>query len=185
MTRKAEIDACRRICPVCRDAFYVKKPSQKQRCCGHSCAFSEFGDRVRTASNAPEARARNADARRGGGKGYVKRGGRHEHRAVAEEKLGRALLPGEIAHHKDENKQNNDPDNIEVLPSQAEHARLHFAGKKRPPKTHCKRGHALTPENTRITSIGRRSCLTCARAYDREWQKSKRRESHENPQAVR
>lgn len=43
------------------------------------------------------------------------RGYAYEHRLVAEQKLGRRLLPGEVAHHKDENKQNNDPDNLEVL----------------------------------------------------------------------
>jgi len=31
-----------------------------------------------------------------------------EHILVLEEKLGRSLLPNEVSHHKDENKQNND-----------------------------------------------------------------------------
>lgn len=31
-------------------------------------------------------------------------------------------------------------------------------------KTHCKRGHELTPENTRIVGKGRRNCRTCQRA---------------------
>lgn len=53
------------------------------------------------------------------------RGYAYEHRVVAEEKLGRRLLPGEIAHHKDEDKTNNHPDNIEVVASHAEHHVLH------------------------------------------------------------
>lgn len=67
------------------------------------------------------------DARRGTGTKtkYVKRGGRHEHRAVAEAAIGRKLLPGEIVHHDDENTRNNAPGNLIVLPSQAEHARIH------------------------------------------------------------
>ena len=46
------------------------------------------------------------------------------HRVVAEEMLGRALLPGEIVHHKDGDKWNNAPENLEVM-TQAEHARIH------------------------------------------------------------
>ena len=33
---------------------------------------------------------------------------------VMEEELGRKLLPGEIVHHKDENKRNNDKNNLEL-----------------------------------------------------------------------
>jgi len=50
---------------------------------------------------------------------------RDEHRLVMEEKLGRKLAMDEIVHHKDENKENNNLDNLE-LTNRAEHARLHF-----------------------------------------------------------
>lgn len=33
-------------------------------------------------------------------------------------------------------------------------------------KTHCKRGHEFTPENTYIPPSGKRYCLTCKRAAD-------------------
>lgn len=59
-------------------------------------------------------------------KTYRKVGQRHEHRTVAEQKLGRPLLPGEIVHHEDLDKRNNAPGNLEVM-TQAEHARLHHA----------------------------------------------------------
>jgi len=55
---------------------------------------------------------------------YVKYKGRHMHRVVAEIKLGRPLERTEVVHHKDHNKWNNHPDNLEVM-TQAEHARIH------------------------------------------------------------
>ena len=76
----------------------------------------------------PEVRQKLSDIRTGTGnkKSYPKNKGRHVHRTRAEEKIGRALLPGEVVHHVDGNKQNNNLDNLEVLPNQAEHARQHF-----------------------------------------------------------
>lgn len=37
-----------------------------------------------------------------------------EHRLVMEKVLGRYLVPGEIVHHKDSDRANNDPDNLEL-----------------------------------------------------------------------
>jgi hypothetical protein len=39
--------------------------------------------------------------------------------------LGRPLEPGEIVHHIDHDKRNNDPANLQVM-TQAEHMRLHL-----------------------------------------------------------
>jgi len=49
------------------------------------------------------------------------------HRQVMEEKLGRKLKPGELVHHKDENKLNNDPDNLE-LSNSIKHGKHHYKG---------------------------------------------------------
>lgn len=57
---------------------------------------------------------------------YRKLYGRHAHRVVAEEMLGRPLQRNEIVHHIDGNKHNNDPSNLQVM-SQADHLRLHHA----------------------------------------------------------
>lgn len=48
------------------------------------------------------------------------RGYAYEHRLVAEKKIGRRLLPTEDVHHRDGNKQNNAPENLDVV-TRAEH----------------------------------------------------------------
>ena len=68
---------------------------------------------------------RNARLNTGKGKTYTKTYGRHTHRIVAEQKLGRPLKPGEVVHHIDGNKRNNNPENIMVFASQALHAKWH------------------------------------------------------------
>lgn len=52
-----------------------------------------------------------------------------EHRVVAEEILGRPLKDGEVVHHIDRNRRNNDPSNIIVFESRAAHSRFHQGGK--------------------------------------------------------
>lgn len=56
---------------------------------------------------------------------YPKIFGTHAHRILAEEVIGRPLKKGEVVHHKDGNPRNNLIDNLEVLSSQVEHAKLH------------------------------------------------------------
>ena len=50
------------------------------------------------------------------------------HMIVAEEKLGRYLLPEEVVHHKDLNKLNNNPNNLMVFASNSDHSRFHASG---------------------------------------------------------
>lgn len=70
------------------------------------------------------AKLRKVRLGQGEGKSYEKTYGRHTHRIVAEEKLGRPLRAGEIVHHVDGNKRNNHPDNLRVM-TQSEHLALH------------------------------------------------------------
>jgi hypothetical protein len=54
----------------------------------------------------------------------MSRGYAYKHRLVAEKKLGRRLKKKEQVHHKDENRQNNVPSNLEVCTHQ-EHKLYH------------------------------------------------------------
>lgn len=76
----------------------------------------------------PETREklRNARLDSGAGVTYAKQYGRHEHRIVAEQLLGRELKPGEVVHHVDGDKRNNAPNNIMVFESQSEHMKWHL-----------------------------------------------------------
>lgn len=51
---------------------------------------------------------------------------RRTHRVVAEQLLGRPLLPTEVVHHRDGDGQNNAPENLVVLSSQRQHASIEY-----------------------------------------------------------
>ncbi len=53
----------------------------------------------------------------------------YEHRLVFEKQIGRFLLRSEKLHHKDDNRLNNHPDNLELV-SEKDHQRLHAGWKK-------------------------------------------------------
>lgn len=74
---------------------------------------------------------RKARLNTGEGKTYEKTFGRHTHRIVAEQMIGRPLKPGEVVHHINENKRDNRPENLMVFASQADHARWHIMERRR------------------------------------------------------
>lgn len=55
-----------------------------------------------------------------------------QHRHVMEQELGRKLRPGEIVHHKNENRADNRPENLELVSSQSEHISHHHGRKCEP-----------------------------------------------------
>lgn len=71
------------------------------------------------------------------------------HRIVAEIKLGRLLRPGEVAHHIDEDKLNNSPENIEVLSKPAHTSK------------HSRRGRTMSALK----------CMNCGESFEREKRK--------------
>jgi len=48
------------------------------------------------------------------------------HRWMAEKKLGRSLVEGEVVHHIDRNKRNNYPYNLYICRNQSYHFQLHL-----------------------------------------------------------
>jgi hypothetical protein len=72
--------------------------------------------------------------------GYRKFLGRHEHRLIAEQMLGRKLMQGEIVHHIDGNKSNNAWSNLLVM-TQSEHCKTHNFGHHPGAQRGAKHGH--------------------------------------------
>lgn len=132
-------DAHARCKGLCNKHYHVLKCLRKMKPCACGCGEQtsntfKWGHHTRLFSSDEQARrGRQNDGSkqrdRGACEGYRKVGGRHEHRTVAERKIGRPLQPGEIVHHADENKRNNTPSNLEVM-TQSEHARRHALARR-------------------------------------------------------
>lgn len=92
-----------------------------------SAHMSELNYRLNPSRMNFSTRAKLSVLKRGRGKGktYAKSFGIHTHRIIAERILGRKLRPGEVVHHIDGNKRNNNPNNLMVFKNQAEHAKWH------------------------------------------------------------
>ena len=106
-------------CAVCEMEFEVR-PSKGLRAkyCSLKCKQT-FSGRLGGSVRGEQMKASSKKL------SYPKIGGRHAHRIVAEEILGRSLRPGEVVHHEDEDKQNFSKNNLIVFPSQAAHAKYH------------------------------------------------------------
>lgn len=61
--------------------------------------------------------------------GFDSSGYAPEHRIVMHDRLGRALCPGEVVDHIDGDRLNNEPSNLRVFPSNADHLRATLKGR--------------------------------------------------------
>lgn len=93
------------------------------------------------------------------------------HRVAYEWAVG-PIPEGLHVDHTCRNRACVNPDHLEAV-TQDENNRRAAAIKRS--RTHCSEGHEYTPENTRMVR-GARKCVTCTRAYGREWMARKRRE---------
>jgi hypothetical protein len=171
-----------RACEQCGTAF---KGKSRQRFCGKVCSLKARSVVMHELAASPEAQAKRLAtlAANHPSTYYAKRNGRHQHRVVAEQMLGRPLRSDEVVHHIDENKRNNDPSNLRVM-TQAEHMREHGLAAPgisipwkpwgwQTAKTHCPSGHEYTAENTITRAVGSRVCRTCNRARNQAFKKRK------------
>lgn len=118
------------VCDEC--GIEIKMPPSqfkrsKNHFCSKKCHMIFMNRELNPTRMTDEVREkiRNSRLGTGDGKSYEKTYGKHTHRIVAEQKIGRSLKKGEIVHHIDGNKRNNDPSNLMII-TQSEHCALHF-----------------------------------------------------------
>jgi len=105
-------------CHLCGQFFRFNITAKRNWYCGVLC-------RQRGNSRLSAEKRGNMQRGRGERHRYTKLNGRHEHRIVMEQILGRKLRRGEIVHHKDGNGRNNVPNNLELL-TQSQHIKRHY-----------------------------------------------------------
>jgi hypothetical protein len=98
-----------------------------QRLYKHESPHDSANEDMNPTRMSSETRYKLRQARSGKGRcdGYSKIYNKAAHRVIAEKKLGRPLRDGDIVHHRDENKYNNNPDNLWLFSSQSAHAKHH------------------------------------------------------------
>lgn len=125
----------RSVCFRCGKVFerYPGKQKNKRTFCSRKCYNAQLGEdnltrRVNQKGGLTvEERKKIGDSRRGkhNGRTYEKYLGQHKHRIIMADMIGRPLKPKEIVHHIDGDVRNNNPKNLMLFPSQAEHLEWH------------------------------------------------------------
>ncbi|KKK65549.1 hypothetical protein LCGC14_2973040 [marine sediment metagenome] len=73
------------------------------------------------------------------------------HRWVMEEHLGRRLIKGEVVHHIDEDKSNNEINNLLLFPTKGAHTKFHYEEK----------GYLIAVKNKKKLIDGKLKCFKC------------------------
>lgn len=123
------------VCEKCGKTVYRHKCQVlKHVFCSRECSreylshkMTEMNEKLNPDRMTPGTRKKLREARLGTGDGvtYEKTYGRHTHRIVAEQILGRPLRKGEVVHHINGDKRDNRPENLKVFNNQKEHAKWH------------------------------------------------------------
>jgi hypothetical protein len=115
---------------------------------------------------------------------WSRRGRDKQHRLIAEWKIGRRILPGEQVHHKDLNRLNNRPENLEVKANAKEHFAEHPEIAQRMRENNPAK-NGLTPEWKEKIAIANRGKVRSPQSRERYRQAAIKREaSHEARRSV-